>query len=101
MEVIIRRASRDLSGAAKSFGVPLYRFLEGVATTPGSTSGRLHPTAEGVYMIVKNILSHGGAFLARYPGNAVEKRGSNNLTDVLPGDFQSVNAGCFQSHITA
>jgi acyl-CoA thioesterase-1 len=43
---------------AKSFGVPLYPFfLEGVAADPKlNQPDGLHPTAEGVEMIVKNIL---------------------------------------------
>jgi acyl-CoA thioesterase-1 len=43
---------------AKSFGVPLYPFfLEGVATVSKlNQPDGLHPTAEGVEMIVKNIL---------------------------------------------
>ena len=43
---------------AKSFGVPLYSFfLEGVAADPKlNQPDGLHPTAEGVEMIVKNIL---------------------------------------------
>jgi acyl-CoA thioesterase-1 len=43
---------------AKSFGVPLYPFfLEGVATQAAlNQADGLHPTAEGVDVIVKNIL---------------------------------------------
>ena len=43
---------------AESFGVPLYPFfLEGVAADPKlNQPDGLHPTAEGVEMIVKNIL---------------------------------------------
>ena len=43
---------------AKSFGVPLYPFfLEGVATQAAlNQADGLHPTAEGIDVIVKNIL---------------------------------------------
>ena len=55
---------------AKSFGVPLYPFfLEGVAadTTLNQADG-LHPTAEGVDVIVKNILPTVEAFLGAISG---------------------------------
>jgi acyl-CoA thioesterase-1 len=55
---------------AKSFGVPLYPFfLEGVATdaTLNQADG-LHPTAEGVDVIVKNILPTVEAFLGTISG---------------------------------
>jgi acyl-CoA thioesterase-1 len=50
---------------AKSFGVPLYPFfLEGVATQARlNQADGLHPTAEGVDVIVKNILPMMEAFL--------------------------------------
>ena len=50
---------------AKSFGVPLYPFfLEGVATDARlNQADGLHPTAEGVDLIVKNILPTVEAFL--------------------------------------
>jgi acyl-CoA thioesterase-1 len=50
---------------AKSFGVPLYPFfLEGVAAdTRLNQADGLHPTAEGVDVIVKNILPAVQAFL--------------------------------------
>jgi acyl-CoA thioesterase-1 len=50
---------------AKSYGVPLYRFfLEGVAADPKlNQADGLHPTAEGVDIIVKNILPTVEAFL--------------------------------------
>jgi acyl-CoA thioesterase-1 len=50
---------------AKSFGVPLYPFfLEGVATEAKlNQADGLHPTAEGVDLIVKNILPTVEAFL--------------------------------------
>ncbi len=57
----------DLS---KSFGVPLYPFfLEGVASDAklNQTDG-LHPTEEGVDVIVKNILPTVQAFLGALPG---------------------------------
>jgi acyl-CoA thioesterase I len=55
---------------AKSFGVPLYPFfLEGVATeTSLNQADGLHPTAEGVDMIVKNILPTVEAFLGTISG---------------------------------
>ncbi len=55
---------------AKSFGVPLYPFfLEGVATraTLNQADG-LHPTAEGVDVIVKNILPTVEAFVGAISG---------------------------------
>ena len=55
---------------AKSFGVPLYPFfLEGVATAARlNQADGLHPTAEGVDMIVKNILPTVEAFLGTMSG---------------------------------
>jgi acyl-CoA thioesterase-1 len=57
----------DLS---KSLGVPLYPFfLEGVATHPKlNQPDGLHPTAEGVDVIVKNILPSVEAFLGTISG---------------------------------
>ena len=50
---------------AKSSGVPLYRFfLDGVAANAKlNQADGLHPTAEGVDIIVKNILPTVEAFL--------------------------------------
>jgi acyl-CoA thioesterase I len=50
---------------AKSFGVPLYPFfLEGIAADASlNQADGLHPTAEGVDVIVKNILPTVQAFL--------------------------------------
>ncbi len=50
---------------AKSFGVPLYPFfLDGVATDAKlNQADGIHPTAEGVDIIVKNILPTVEAFL--------------------------------------
>jgi acyl-CoA thioesterase-1 len=50
---------------AKSFGVPLYPFfLEGVAADAKlNQADGIHPTAEGVDVIVKNILPTVEAFL--------------------------------------
>jgi acyl-CoA thioesterase I len=55
---------------ARSFGVPLYPFfLEGVATDARlNQADGLHPTAEGVDMIVKNILPTVEAFLGTISG---------------------------------
>ena len=55
---------------AKSFGVPLYPFfLEGVATEAKlNQPDGLHPTAEGVDVIVKNILPSVEAFLGALSG---------------------------------
>jgi len=55
---------------AKSFGVPLYPFfLEGVAAAARlNQADGLHPTAEGVDMIVKNILPTVEAFLGTMSG---------------------------------
>jgi len=55
---------------AKSFGVPLYPFfLEGVATEARlNQRDGIHPTAEGVDVIVKNILPTVEAFLGTISG---------------------------------
>jgi acyl-CoA thioesterase I len=55
---------------AKSFGVPLYPFfLDGVATDARlNQADGLHPTAEGVDVIVKNILPTVEAFLGTISG---------------------------------
>lgn len=55
---------------AKSFGVPLYPFfLEGVASDARlNQADGLHPTAEGVDVIVKNILPTVEAFLGAISG---------------------------------
>jgi acyl-CoA thioesterase-1 len=55
---------------AKSFGVPLYPFfLEGVATDAKlNQADGMHPTAEGVDVIVKNILPTVQAFLGTITG---------------------------------
>jgi acyl-CoA thioesterase-1 len=55
---------------AKSLDVPLYPFfLEGVAADPRlNQADGLHPTAEGVDVIVKNILPIVEAFLGTISG---------------------------------
>jgi acyl-CoA thioesterase-1 len=55
---------------AKSFGVPLYPFfLQGVAADARlNQADGLHPTAEGVDVIVKNILPTVAAFLRAISG---------------------------------
>jgi acyl-CoA thioesterase I len=55
---------------AKSFGIPLYPFfLTGVATDAKlNQADGLHPTAEGVDVIVKNILPTVEAFLGTISG---------------------------------
>ena len=55
---------------AKSFGVPLYPFfLEGVAADARlNQADGLHPTADGVDVIVKNILPTVEAFLGAISG---------------------------------
>jgi acyl-CoA thioesterase-1 len=55
---------------AKSFGVPLYPFfLDGVAAdTRLNQADGMHPTAEGVDIIVKNILPTVQAFLGALSG---------------------------------
>lgn len=55
---------------AKSFGVPLYPFfLEGVATEAKlNQADGMHPTAEGVDIIVTNILPTVEAFLGALSG---------------------------------
>ena len=55
---------------AKQFGVPLYPFfLEGVATEAKlNQADGLHPTAEGVDIIVRNILPAVEAFLGAITG---------------------------------
>ena len=55
---------------AKSFGVPLYPFfLDGVAADPKlNQADGMHPTAEGVGVIVKNMLPTVQAFLGTIRG---------------------------------
>jgi acyl-CoA thioesterase I len=55
---------------AKSFGVPLYPFfLAGVAADAGlNQADGMHPTAEGVDVIVKNILPTVQAFVGAISG---------------------------------
>jgi len=55
---------------AKSFGVPLYPFfLEGVAADARlNQADGMHPTAEGVDVVVKNILPTVEAFLGKLSG---------------------------------
>jgi acyl-CoA thioesterase-1 len=55
---------------AKSFGVPLYPFfLDGVATDAKlNQADGIHPTAEGVDIVVKNILPTVEAFLGKLSG---------------------------------
>jgi acyl-CoA thioesterase-1 len=55
---------------AKSFGVPLYPFfLQGVAADASlNQADGMHPTAEGVDVIVKNILPTVEAFLGTISG---------------------------------
>ena len=55
---------------SKSFGVPLYPFfLEGVAADASlNQADGLHPTAEGIDVIVKNILPIVEAFLGTIAG---------------------------------
>ena len=57
---------------AKSFGVPLYPFfLEGVAADADlNQADGMHPTAEGVDVIVKNILPTVQAFLGAIAGQS-------------------------------
>ena len=56
---------------AKSFGVPLYPFfLDGVAGNARlNQADGIHPTAEGVDVIVKNILPNVQAFLGALAGH--------------------------------
>ena len=58
------------SDLSKSFGVPLYPFfLEGVAADARlNQADGLHPTAEGIDVIVKNILPTVEAFLGAITG---------------------------------
>jgi acyl-CoA thioesterase I len=55
---------------AKSFGVPLYPFfLEGVAADASlNQADGMHPTAEGVDVIVKNIMPTVQAFVGAISG---------------------------------
>jgi acyl-CoA thioesterase-1 len=57
-------------GLAKSFGIPLYPFfLDGVAADPKlNQADGMHPTAEGVGVIVKNMLPTVQAFLGTIRG---------------------------------
>src|SRR3984893_12088773 len=65
---------------AHSFGVPLYPFfLEGVAADARlNQADGMHPTAEGVDVIVKNILPTVEAFLATIGGERSWKKSSDN-----------------------
>ena len=74
---------------AKAFQVPLYPFfLDGVAADAKlNQADGLHPTAEGVDVIVKNILPTVEAFLGTISGNAVENRATITLTVRFPGRF--------------
>jgi acyl-CoA thioesterase I len=56
---------------AKSFGVPLYPFfLDGVAGNARlNQADGIHPTAEGVDVIVKNVLPNVEAFIGAIAGN--------------------------------
>jgi len=90
MGAIIRRVSTPFyPDLANRSAVPLYPFfLEGVAADARlNQADGLHPTAEGVDVIVKNILPTVEAFLARYPGNAVEKQAAITLMRCFPGSF--------------
>jgi len=66
---------------AKSFAVPLYPFfLEGVAADAKlNQADGMHPTPEGVDIIVKNILPVSRHFWVRSLGNGVEKRAAITL----------------------
>jgi acyl-CoA thioesterase I len=65
-----RRFNAIYPDLAKSFGVPLYPFfLEGVATIARlNQADGLHPTAEGVEVMVQNILPSVEAFLGTISG---------------------------------
>ena len=75
---------------AKSSGVPLYPFfLEGVAADAKlNQADGMHPTAEGVDVIVGISCPPCRHFSARYPGNAVEKRAAITLTRRIFDRFQ-------------
>lgn len=62
---------------AKTYGVPLYPFfLEGVAGEAKLTQpDGLHPTAEGVDLIVERILPTVQAFLDQFSGKLSEQKG--------------------------
>ena len=61
---------------AKSFDVPLYPFfLEGVAADARlNQADGMHPTAEGVEVIVKNILPAVKAFFGSLSGSTIEQQ---------------------------
>ena len=65
---------------------PLYPFfLDGVAADAKlNQADGMHPTAAGVDVIVKSILPKVEDFLARYPGNAVEKQAAITLAQGFP-----------------
>ena len=68
---------------AKTFGVPLYPFfLDGVAADAKlNQADGMHPTAEGVDIIVKNILpTCGGISRHDQLSSAVEKRAAITLS---------------------
>jgi acyl-CoA thioesterase-1 len=62
---------------AKTYGVPLYPFfLDGVAGEAKLTQpDGLHPTAEGVDLIVERILPTVQAFLDQFAGKPAEQKG--------------------------
>lgn len=62
---------------AKAYGVPLYPFfLDGVAGQTALTQADgLHPTGEGVAMIVKRILPTVQSFLKQLPASASARNG--------------------------
>ena len=87
---------------AKAYDVPLYPFfLDGVAGEAKlNQPDGIHPTAEGVDVIVEHILPTVEAFLGKVAGSAVEKRQRITLTTVFHEAFRSVARRASQSHIS-
>ncbi len=65
-----RASTRSIRISRNQFGVPLYPFfLDGVAADAKlNQADGMHPTAEGVDVIVKNILPTVEAFLGAISG---------------------------------
>ena len=69
---------------SKSFGVPLYPFfLEGVAADAKlNQADGMHPTPEGVDIIVKNILPSGGG-ISRHDLQATQLKSRQRITSMI------------------
>ena len=86
---------------AKSFGVPLYPFfLDGVAADAKlNQADGMHPTAEGVDVIVEEYPAYGGG-ISRHDIRATQlKNRRDNPNPAFSRSFPVLNAACFaESH---